>query len=580
MLSIFKIIRKNLKLLLRSKSSALIVILGPLLVIFLVGIAFNNSETYSVRIGTYSGSYSELSEQIIANLAESSFKVDKYPSEEECIGAIKQAKIHTCMVFSDGLTAGVDGKNEIMFHIDYSKINLVWMILDAVSSQVESKSTELSKDLSGILLSKIEFTQNEVKADKATLLLLTNEQNNIKKNIEGINTDLSGLSLNMPKSASDVRFVENQTLTMAVLSGYMVDHTKKMFVVVKNGLAAINSSSPGTNVTYMKQVVEETEFKVNSIYGKLANKSANVTLLMNDLASAVGDAKTKLEAAGNTRTKAYEQITSIKNSLDQSITSLASIQASFDKIDETLSNIQVKEAGDIAAPIKTSVKPVTSESTHLNYMFPSLIVMVIMFISILLSSTFVIMDKRSKAYFRNFITPTKDIVFVMGTYLTTMFLMIIQLVVILLVAQFAFKADVLPSLLNTSIILIVIASVFTLIGMVVGYAFKSEETSTLAAISTGSVLLFLSGVILPLESMPYYVMQVAQYNPFVLSELLLRKTLIFNAAPETLGLEFGIMMGFILVLFIGVLILQKLVKRHYLSKYAKKLVPKKKEKKK
>ena len=57
---LLKIIQKNLKLLIRSKSSALIIILGPLLVIFLVGIAFGNISKYSLNIGTYTESYTDI----------------------------------------------------------------------------------------------------------------------------------------------------------------------------------------------------------------------------------------------------------------------------------------------------------------------------------------------------------------------------------------------------------------------------------------------------------------------------------------------------------------------------------------
>jgi len=40
---IYHIIIKNFKIIIRSKSSALIVIFGPLIVMILIGIAFNNS---------------------------------------------------------------------------------------------------------------------------------------------------------------------------------------------------------------------------------------------------------------------------------------------------------------------------------------------------------------------------------------------------------------------------------------------------------------------------------------------------------------------------------------------------------
>ena len=68
MFKLIEIIKKNFRLLIRSKSSALIVLLGPLLLILLISMAFNTSSLYDIKIGTYSGEYSELSNSIIEKL--------------------------------------------------------------------------------------------------------------------------------------------------------------------------------------------------------------------------------------------------------------------------------------------------------------------------------------------------------------------------------------------------------------------------------------------------------------------------------------------------------------------------------
>ena len=51
-MEIIKLIEKNLKILFRSKTSSLVIFIGPLLIILLAGIAFNNSSTYQINIGT------------------------------------------------------------------------------------------------------------------------------------------------------------------------------------------------------------------------------------------------------------------------------------------------------------------------------------------------------------------------------------------------------------------------------------------------------------------------------------------------------------------------------------------------
>ena len=64
-INLWEIIKKDFKLLVRSKSSALVVLLGPLLIIFLVGLAFNTSSMYNLKVSVYSESYSDLTNSVI-----------------------------------------------------------------------------------------------------------------------------------------------------------------------------------------------------------------------------------------------------------------------------------------------------------------------------------------------------------------------------------------------------------------------------------------------------------------------------------------------------------------------------------
>ena len=59
---LYGIIVKNIRLLLRSKSSSLIVILGPLLLVLLVGAAFNTATVYGIKVSVYSESYNSLTD--------------------------------------------------------------------------------------------------------------------------------------------------------------------------------------------------------------------------------------------------------------------------------------------------------------------------------------------------------------------------------------------------------------------------------------------------------------------------------------------------------------------------------------
>ena len=532
MQTLFTIIKKNFKLLIRSKSSALIIILGPLLVIFLVGIAFDNLNKYSLNIGTYSEGYSDLTESFITKLQENNFKVQKVDSEENCVNMIKQGKLNTCITFPKDLTLESDKVNEIVFHVDNSKINLVWMVLETISSKLAERSSELSLDLTTDLLNKVDFTKTELYATRPTIVNLKTE------NQQGV--DAIGAAID------DMGELRTKTSEL------------------KDSLLQ--------KIEGAESVVSETSTKINKSNMTSTDKSSLITKL-NEIGTYLYNMKGKLEAQSNTSVAEITQmenvlndiglkLNSIKSGLLSSNAKLNEVQASIDKIYNEVSTIQITNATTIVNPITTRIKPVATEKSYLNYLFPSLVILVIMFISILLSTTLVMMEKHSPAYFRNFITPTRDITFILATYLTNVILVFVQLIIILGISTYFFKAQILTAIPSTLLILLFTITLFTFVGMIIGYIFTSEETATLASISVGSIFLFLSNVILPLESMPAYIRNIAEFNPFVLGESLLRKAVIFQAGLPALQKELLLLLAYSVVLFLIIWLSQRAVRKH------------------
>ena len=107
--------------------------------------------------------------------------------------------------------------------------------------------------------------------------------------------------------------------------------------------------------------------------------------------------------------------------------------------------------------------------------------------------------------------------------------------------------------------------------MSLGYLFKTAETATLGAISIGSVLLFLSDFVLPLESMPKMLEHVFRYNPFTLSSELLRKTLVFDLPIYKLGLNSLILLGLIVISFAVMIHIYAFVKNNEFNPKQKKV---------
>lgn len=505
MSKLLEIIKKNLKLLIRSKSSALIVLLGPLALMLLIGLAFNTSSLFDIKVGTYSEGYSELSNSIIEKLQDDQFKVIKIESEGKCIQMIKSGDIHVCTVFPKDLSLKTNDK--IVFHVDKSRINFVYIILDRISSKIATKSTELSTALTNRLLTSLNNANSKLTEKTSSLTSISVSLSDSKSQLTEVINDLNSLNLNRTSNFSEV-----------------------------------------------DSEIKSLEQKDNS-----TSKYSDLRDLVDIIESDYNDLLTSVSSFKNSNQDGLE---SVKTKLNGNIQNAKELEKTVKEINEDINSIEIRDVSRIVSPVTTEIKPVAAESTNLNYTFPTLVVLILLFAGLLLASTTIVEEKSSKAYFRNFITPTPDVIFIIGNYISSVFIVLIQLFIIFIVMFGITKTNVSDvTLVNSFIVLILLASVFILLGMLIGYLFKSGETANIASVSLGAILLFFSNTILPIETLPSSIRQIVQFNPYIVGESALKKILLFNQSLESVLPQIYILIGYIAFLFIVVYLFREFTKK-------------------
>ena len=336
MTALFGIIKKNFRLLVRSKSSALIIILGPLLVIFLVGIAFDNMNRFSINIGTYSEGYSDLSNSFIDKLKNSDYSVQKIDSEQLCVDQIKSNRLHTCIIFPKDLTIESGKVNEIVFHVDNSKMNLVYAVLDTLSTSVEERSSEVSTDLTKNLLDKISSTQTKLDERKSTIDDLKSENSDASEKVTMFGGNV--------KSFRD---------TSADLKAYILDKISAIEVETETVLDSIDdSNATSSQKDDMEEIVESINtllFNLRSKFSEDADVSetnwVKMTSLVDDIDSQVGV---------------------VKSSLSSSSTKINDLQSALDVIKADLAGIKVTDAATIINPVTTKEPDININSPAEN----------------------------------------------------------------------------------------------------------------------------------------------------------------------------------------------------------------------
>ncbi|MDA3837301.1 MAG: ABC transporter permease [Nanoarchaeota archaeon] len=233
----------------------------------------------------------------------------------------------------------------------------------------------------------------------------------------------------------------------------------------------------------------------------------------------------------------------------------------LESLSSSLNSKKIQDVEEIVSPINTEIVPINPDSKNRDYLIPNLLALISMFGSILLGSTFVLKNKKTRAFFRNFVTPTKGVVFILSTYLASFIIVAIQFIFVFLGIRYVLQLENFILSWELVSILFVIWTVFIFIGMFIGYLFRSEETIVFSAMIIGAVFMFFSNTILPLENISSDFLKYAVMNPLVVAHMALKKIILFELDFSFLKEEFLILGIFATIFFFLSVVFRNMTKR-------------------
>lgn len=552
-MKVINIMMKNYRVLFRSKASAAVVVLGPLLIILLVGLAFNNSQSFTVNVGTFNPDNSALTSEFINNLAEDEYRMFNYTSQEECVQKIREGIIHVCVSFPKDFTIENNKVNNVSIFVDNSRQNLVYQVIENIKSTVQESSSEVSVELTGDLITAIQNAQTRTSTNLNKIIVL-------KTSADEVATDSGSI-----KSSSNTIDLETGAISLSGIISSLEALQEDLEEIGSQAAAAEDvkdSYSPGGNFTSdMNGIIEDLEDlenesieNVNDVIATVNTASSNIASLEEKITIAK-TAKTNINAKADSITT---KTTAIKSDLD-------SVKAELELIQQSINSLTVTDAENIVNPVELSVQNVSADNTSLKFLFPFLLILVIMFVSILLSSTLIVLEKSGRAFFRNFTTSTKDEVFIFSTFMTAFCLVLAQVIVLMAAGSFVLKNPIFGTFWVTLLIIILSTALFVMIGMAIGYSFNTQQATNMVSISLGSVFLLLSNLILPIETISPALQALTKLNPYVIASEILRKSLLFEAGFVAVQKEIAMLFLYSVMIFILILMTHKISKIRYLG---------------
>jgi ABC-type multidrug transport system permease subunit len=530
--------KKNLKVLFRSRLTVFVIILAPLLLFLLLHMAYNTSDQYSISIGLYSDLFSDTSNSIAASLEDTHFSVIIAKSRQDCIGGVEGGRLNTCVIFPENMSIGHHG-DFIEIFVDRSKNNIVWIIEDIINTRIMAYSYELSLNLTASMLDQIAFieTQAEERLDEAKKALRESEQaaNATSSAIAGLSKmdfSYNDKQLSIQPALDQNKLLKTNLANIASKVQYLISELSYGFGEIEDELLALSMEG-----TELGTIVNSTKVELTDAAKAIelhSNQTNTTRLKLSENIEAIGSSiktiKGLIQNNSELRKSISPELTASVESIEATAEQLGSISRSLDSILAGLSHIKIREAEEIIQPFELKLVSITPASSQLSLLFPQFLGILILFISLLISTMMSSNERHSDAETRQRLTPVFKAVYLLAMYLTNLLILLFQVGIILLITRLFLIQNLSPHLFGLFITVFLASSAFIMLGIFLGQMFSQSHNAVLASVLLTSCLLFLSDIILPLESMPKPFFSINSYNPFVITIFLLRKT-IFHRIP-------------------------------------------------
>ena len=498
---------------LNSKLSSLILILGPLILIMIIGLPLQDPSLKNINAGIVSPG-DEFSVQFISKLKERGYNTFEEPSIESCKNNVINGKNHVCVsIRKSEITNMVEGKlsnnYDIKLHVDFSKQRIVWGIIGSISGLIDLESARLAEETSSTFNDKIDATLIFIDENENNLRIVDTRLNQIRENINNIINENE--KINLKKELIDTRIV----------------FIKEDLQYIKN-LGIIDNT-----------LLIQIEYNLNQLETEL-NNLQDTNLIENSLRNAEG------------------QVSSLRDKI-------LDIEYSIEELSEELEDVKRYDLSRLSNPVRLAYESasgsIEGESNRklefIDYFFPTFLIIFIIFSSIILSTTLTIKERSSEAYIRNMTSKIPRISNYAGNFITYLTLITLQITIIILVSLFLLKISL--SIITISAIseILIAIILFISIGIAIGQLFNSQESALGAAITVALIFTLFSSIIIPTEILPQTVSKIINLSPSVMLETSLRQSSVFNlpftpSIPEIVSLIFIFLISLFLT-YIGYL---------------------------
>ena len=541
-MKLIKLIKKNLKLFKRDRRTLVLITIAPVLILLILGNVFGQTTSSKSITGLKLG---------LCDLDKEDNEILLPFSEIENLGEncsdaarekVAKGKIRASLIipedFSNNIREGYG--SELIFYVDNSKTQTAIMATDAIKALVQDLNEKIGVEFIQNAWNRLNELNTNLKIIVEHLTLIKEQTNELQGKINELNNKINEIDTEeLENKIYDI----NNTLSNYPLSNITITSNITEEIVILETF--YDNNCPGTLTIEQCSTINSTINNLKEINSILVQKEAEINSILSSLNITTISEQTELII------ETKENITEELKLLNQTVFDYSNnLIILIDELNETTQLLDIytsREPKNIVRAITLNEEKVFGEKTYFDFLAPGLILVLLLFTILLVSSSNIVYERKIGTLARTLLSPTTIPMFLLAKTIFFFIISTIEIVVMLLTIKLF---GITISTNSTVLLILFLTSLnFIFIGLMLGGFSSSENTALLSSLVIALPMLFLSGLFFPFEIMPKFMKSIGTNLPLTLGVESLDKIITYSSNIENIVILKIIVITFILSLF-------------------------------
>jgi len=404
--------------------------------------------------------------------------------------------------------------SEITLYVDNSKTQTAIMASESIKALTQNINEKIGTEFIKNAWNKLNELNNKLKFVVTEASVAKDQTIILQAKIIELQTNLS--KIDTKKIEEEIAII-NQTVLSITNNTYNINSEINNETELLKDI--YNSTCPGQIGPEKCLALNKTIDNLYLINDKLINNTQSINTK-----------SINIKPINETKNAIINQLQELNSTFFNYTNNLIGIIDELNKTTQALDTYTSRDPKNIVRAVTLNEEKVFGEKTYFEFLSHGLILVLLLFTIILVSSSNIVYERKSGTLARTLLSPTSIPMFLFSKLIFFLMISIIELIVMLITIRlFGIAIPINKPIL---IILLISSANFIFIGLILGAISNSENTALLSSLVIALPMFFLSNLFFPFEIMPKFMKIIGSNLPLTLSIDSLDKIITYSTALD------------------------------------------------